>query len=136
MAARIATSSRVLASGQRSVSLTPLEKIHLTENDVRDPVTLHRALHRFIRAHEEVSRAYRSSPRMRAVIIEGLSFVAGQDLAPIQHEYGTIVRYLPVRWIGATTATACQYSESVNDGVRLVLHAITSGKADLEVWPV
>jgi len=136
MSTRTDTASRVLPGGQRKTTLTPVEELRITLADVRDPESLQRILHRFLRSHHETSRAFRSSSRLRAVTFEGLVFTAGADLPPIQHGFGITVRYAPVRWKGATAATACQYSETTNDGVNLVLHAITSGVADVEVWPV
>lgn len=130
------TASRVMADGTRKQTFAPSRALRLTESDVKEPATLHRFLSHFLTAHEEISKAHRSNSRMRATVYEGLKFTAGSDLAPIQHSFGVVVRYQPVRWIGATTATACQFAEVVNDGARLILHAITTGTCDLEIWPV
>lgn len=134
--ARIQDASRILPSGQRSVTRTPVPELRLTEADVREPRALHRVLTQLIQAHKQVSRGARSSTRMRSVVIEGIKVTAGQDLAPIQHGYGTVVRYTVVRWAPATPGDAPAIGETVNDGVRLVLHAGKTGTLDLEIWPV
>jgi hypothetical protein len=134
MSARIADSSRVLSTGQRSVTRVPMPELHLTVADVKTPETLHRFLAQFIAAHKEVSRAHRSAGRLRAAVYDAVSFTAGQNLPALHHKLGSVVYYDIVRWVGATSATACQYSEVTNDGDRLILHAITTGVASLEVW--
>jgi hypothetical protein len=136
MTMRIATSSRIRVDGRRSVDLAPVPVMRFTTAELQHPKTLHRILSSLVLAHEQVSRAHRSSSRLRATIFEGPVFTAGQDLPPIQHGYGMLVRYLPVRWIGATNTSACEYTETKNNGVQLILHAITSGTCDLEIWPV
>lgn len=133
MAARIP--SRVLSTGQRLTATVSTPEIRVTEADVRDPATLHRVLSQMIVAHRETSRAHRASSRMRATVYEGLAFSSGSNLT-IQHGYGTLVRYAPVRWVGSAVSNSCLYSEVTNDGTRLVLRANSSGTCDLEVWPV
>jgi hypothetical protein len=126
--------SRLTAQGTRLAQASPFPELRITEADIRDPRTLQRILTQIHAAHREVSRPARGASELRRTVIDGVVFTAGQDVV-LGHGFGTLVYYDIIRWVGTTSATACQYSETLNDGTTLKLHAITTGVATVRMWP-
>lgn len=122
-------SSNVNASGVVRVLDRPAgDAPPFDEREIKDAQTLARILLGIVR---DVARAL-SGWRPNRTDFEGMVVDAtGTTTYRLKHDFGGLVRYWPVEWVGAAAPNLCRHTSS--DATTLVLTSTSAGVATIRV---